>query len=195
MNRLLPFVTFLLLTASSVEAQRLKLFRSIIYTAQGERIDGILYDMTDSTVQLVPNQAAVVRQLRNGQVPTVFDCPWQDMNRIVIRRRGHLGQSLFVGGGIGLAVGAVLIGSINPGTGLSERLSLAAFGLTAPIAGLTYGVVAGTSPYHVYHINRDWIVYRNAKANLRLLSVMAQRQVIAADLTKVAYPQLPAINP
>ena len=184
MNRLLPFIAFLLLTTPSVEAQRLKLFRSIIYTAQGERIDGILYDMTDSTVQIVPNQVVVFQQLHNGEVPTVYESQWQDMNRIIIRRKGRVGRGLLIGGGIGLAVGIGLIASIPSSGGISgalEGLALAVAGVASPVAGLISGGVVGATPNRVYRINRDWIAYRNAKASLKWLSVAAQRRVRAAD--------------
>ena len=57
MNRFWATVCFLLLITLSVEAQRPKLFRSIVYVDGGRRIDGILYDVTDSTVRYILNQA------------------------------------------------------------------------------------------------------------------------------------------
>ena len=105
MKWLLIFPGFLLLTSLSVNAQRIKLFRSIIHTNEGERIDGILYDVTDSTVRYVPNQDGFIQQLRAGQTPTFFDVHRNAIDRIVIRRKGHVGRGALTGGGVGLGAG------------------------------------------------------------------------------------------
>lgn len=185
MKWLLLLPGLLLLTAASVDAQRLKLFRSIIYTSRGERIDGILYDMTDSTVQYVPNQADFIRRLRDGQVPAVFDIHRDSIDRIVIRRKGHVSRGTSIGAGIGLVAGIGIAVFVHPAAsravdaGFTDLIKVLAI-LTAPVSGAEYGALFSIIPYRIRRIRQSEEAFKTAKTDLKWLSVGAQRRVNAA---------------
>ena len=114
MKWLLLFSGFLLLTVTSVDAQRIRLFRSIIHTSQGERIDGILYDVTDSTVLYVTDSPKSIKQLQLDN-PIILSFPLTDINRIAITRRRPLRTANRVVFGLS-AVGSLAVLTI-PNTG------------------------------------------------------------------------------
>lgn len=181
MKWLLLLPGFLLLTASLANAQRTKLFRSIIHTSQGERIDGILYDVTDSTVQYVPNQADFIQRLRAGQIPAVFDVHRNTINRIVIRRKGHVGRGALIGAGLGLVtgIGMAVFTRPLPDAGLyTELLNLSRVGaiLTAPLGGAQYGALFSIIPYRIKRIRQNADAYESAKGELRRLSFVHQQR-------------------
>lgn len=181
MKRLLFLLGFALLSASPADAQRTKLFRSIIYTNRGERIDGILYDMTDSTVQFVPNQTDFIQQLRDGQPPTLFDVDKDVIDRIVIRRKGHTGRAALIGGGAGLVFSLGFAVAIPRSTGngyLSafENLFRSLFILAAPVGGVQYGTLISIIPRSVKRIRQNNTAFQLAKIELKRFSFVYQQQ-------------------
>lgn len=184
MKRLAILVCFFSLTASSVNAQRTKLFRSIIHTNEGERIDGILYDVTDSTVRYVPNQADFVRQLRAGEMPQVLDIHWNAINRIVIRRKGYVGRGTLTGTGIGLGTGLLTALAVRSDGGGSGGINIDLSGLiravalvTLPIAGAGIGTIFSFIPERVIRIRQSAATYKSVKAELKRLSFIYHKQV------------------
>ena len=172
---------FLLLTTLSVNAQRTKLYRSIIHTSQGERIDGILYDVTDSTVRYVPNQADFIERLRTGQTPATFDVHRNIIDRIVIRRKGHVGRGALIGGGLGLAAGIGVAMFTRPltGGGFCAEISNAARVATifiAPLGGAQYGALFSIIPCRIKRVRQNADAYESAKGELRQLSFVNQQR-------------------
>lgn len=192
MKQLLILSALLLLITCPASAQRPKLFRSIIYTSQGERIDGILYDMTDSTVRYVPNQADINQRLLAGDTVGAFTVHYHDIDRIVIRRRGHVGRGFLIGTGLGVAysIGIAVFTRPASGGGLAD-LSNVIRGLAivvGPIGGALYGTLVSLIPYRMKRIRYNDQAYRLAKKELKWLSVRAQQRVKLADSAGTALP-------
>lgn len=87
--------------SSPAQTKRPKLFRAIVYTETGLRTDGILYELTDSTLRYVRDTSEAIAQLWAGQVPEVVEIHARAMEKIVLRRKGNAGRSALIGGGVG----------------------------------------------------------------------------------------------
>ena len=182
MKWLLLLPGFLLFTTSLANAQRTRLFRSIIHTSQGERIDGILYDVTDSTVRYVPNQADFIRQLRAGEIPQVLDVHQRYIKKITIRRKGYVGRGTLTGTGIGLGTGLLIALAVQSDGGGSGGVNIDISGLiravalvTLPIAGAGIGTLFSFIPERVIRIRQSAATYKSVKAELKRLSFVYHR--------------------
>ncbi|MBO0937154.1 hypothetical protein J2I47_11405 [Fibrella sp. HMF5335] len=54
---------------SGTDPRDVKLYRATVKTMSGERISGVFYAMTDSTLVFFANNRAAIRQFRAGQLP------------------------------------------------------------------------------------------------------------------------------
>lgn len=175
MKWLLLLLSFPLLIVTSVKAQRAKLYRSVIYTSQGEQINGILYDMTDSTVQYIPNRPASVKLLRDGMTPTVFDIRYDTINRIVIRRKNQVVRGIVTGGVIGGLSLLPLATGGNSASGL-EVIGYAAFATVGSLTGILYGTIRSLVPHRVHRIRHNAATFRSAQPELKLRSFVRQQR-------------------
>ena len=169
---------FLLLVALTGTAQHsgwIKLYRVHMNTSTNDRIEGILYDVTDSTVRYTPNRVKSIRQLRNGELPEVFDVHQSTIDRLMIRRKGHVGRGILIGGSLGLVVGLASAAAPAPTNGL-EALGRATLTVGAPIAGVIYGALISLIPYKVKRIQQNKTAFRRARPELKRLSFVYQQQ-------------------
>lgn len=93
--------------SASAQTKRPKLFRAIVRTETGVRIDGILYELTDSTLRYLRNTPETIGQLRAGQAIEVFEISGKQIKKVTIRRKQSLGRGAVFGVGSGMLAAAV----------------------------------------------------------------------------------------
>lgn len=91
-----------------------RLYRVVITNLHNDRIEGILYSVTDSTLTFVPNNARAIRSLRDGE-PQLHSIKANAIRQITIRRKGQVLRSMLIGAGVGLAVSVALATFTKPG--------------------------------------------------------------------------------
>ena len=114
----------------------IKLYRATVRTMSGEKISGIFYAMTDSTLVFFANNKAAIEQFRAGQPPELFMVDATNVKRLTIRQKEQLSRSLILGLGAGVVafgieilimgkpVSNVLTQAVAFGVGYSVGLSL-----------------------------------------------------------------------
>ncbi|MBO0931064.1 hypothetical protein [Fibrella aquatilis] len=174
------FVAVVQASAQAVELQPganlrdIKLYQTTVRTMTGEKIDGILYAMTDSTLVLFANNQATIRQFRAGQLPELSVLNMNDVKRISIRRKGHFLRQTAIGVGFGaafLGIGTLLIDS-------KAGIGPVAFGvfigyLFAP-AMVLGGMGQGLIPQHTERILGRSTRFHNAYNHLNYYTIVRQ---------------------
>ncbi len=167
------------LTITSVSAQRQKLFRAIVTLADSSKLDGILYEVTDSTLSLAPNTPEAIALLQADSLPPLRTVPYADVRRVTLRRKGHGWRGPLTGFGVGLVTGG--LGYINS-RGLNDGLGrdlVGAFALIVlPVNGVLIGSIAGLVPRRSIGIRQNRARFRSVRAELRPFSVRAQRLAV-----------------
>ena len=92
----------------------IRLYQVTVRTMAGEKIEGIFYAMTDSTLVFFANNRVAVKQFRAGQLPELYALSMADVKRISVQRKGHFLRQTAIGAGFGvvfLGLGTLLIAS------------------------------------------------------------------------------------
>jgi NADH-quinone oxidoreductase subunit A len=169
--------------ATAQTAQTLKLFRASITLTDSTWTEGLLYDLTDSTLTLAPETSEnLIRLSRGASVDTTGPIAARTIKRITIWRRNALRRGLLIGGGIGLAGSLTVAAIYPPATGndflglnaVSNFLRAGLIGATVT-TGLTYGIVYGITPQRSISVQGQPTAFSRAVPRLRLLSIQSQR--------------------
>lgn len=136
------------------DAQHVRLYRAVIHTTQRERIDGILYDVTDSAVQYVANTRESIQLLRAG-TPDVQAVSVSGINRIVVRRKGHVGKGVLTGVAVGLLF-SLPVAFNHPASATDlEVLARSVAGIGLVTSGAICGTLTSIVPNKVIrHVNQ-----------------------------------------
>ena len=89
---------------SGADPREIKLYRATVRTMAGERISGIFYAMTDSTLVFFASDRAAIRQFRAGQLPKLDTVDATNVKRLAVRQKGQILRSLT----LGLVTGAIV---------------------------------------------------------------------------------------
>ncbi len=165
-------VVLCLLIGVSASAQ-VRLFRCSIRLSYNVRYQGILYEVTDSTLFYVPNTRQVIRQLRAGEVPKQYMLAADKIEEVEIRRRGYVGRGIGFGAGTGLATGLILGAKYGQQSFLGNWQSfLGALGMAT---GAVVGAVVSEFPRKTVRIHRDPALFRKAYPEFVPFSYVYQR--------------------
>lgn len=161
-------------TSPSAPAVRPALYRAIVYTETGLRTEGILYELTDSTLRYVRNTREAIALLRAGQVPDILEIPAATIEKITLRRKGHAGRGALIGLGAGLVYTAVILRIIPPTNEFNRfyRILLASI---APFAGIQSGLLFSIIPRKQIHINGNKAAFDQARFELLPFSYRFQQ--------------------
>gem|GEM_PF-2735624 len=183
----------LLLSTTTIEAQRPRLFRATVTLDSGIQADGLLYGLTDSTLLYVANTREGMAKLRTGH-PEVQILTADRIERLTIRRKGHLGRSALIGIGLG-AIGGLSIAVFtrpqvpvdgwNFMTGLNNQVRRAAI-FIVPFGGATYGALAGLIPRRTLRVGHQPDRWRQLWPSVEKFSYQYQEKQIRGTLDSVA---------
>ena len=161
---------------ASAQTKRPKLFRAIVYTETGVRTDGILYELTDSTLRYVRNTPEAIAQLRAGRVPDIFEVSGERIEKIVLRRKGHVGRGFLYGAGLGLVSASVVLLSVPPADNLFTELMRRVYVPLAIVGGAQYGMLASILPRKFKKINRSQAGFESVRVELLPFSYRFQEK-------------------
>jgi hypothetical protein len=81
-------------------------------TTKGEKTSGFLYDLSDSSLQVITQRPRVLMQ---GSPGMVWEYPYQQIEKMRLRKKGSIGSGVVIGILGGAAIGA-LVGSFTTRT-------------------------------------------------------------------------------
>lgn len=171
-----------LLNALPLAAQkRINLFRAIVTTADGQRIDGILHSLSDSALLYVPNTPEHIGRLQTGQ-PQVLRVPAQQIDKLVIRRKGHVGRAALIGTGLGTLLGIGIavftrpltpVGRFDIFTPLHNAVRVLSI-VSAPLGGAQYGALVSIIPRKRVRLRQQPERWRAARPAVEVFSYRHQ---------------------
>ncbi|HMH31883.1 MAG TPA: hypothetical protein VK543_02575 [Puia sp.] len=145
-------------------------------TMKGEKIPGFLYDLQDSSLQIVKQKPNTHMQ---GSPAMVWDYPYQQIDNIRLRKKGSIGSGVLIGILGGAVVGA-LIGSLTTRTvpnyiswwqidGYSTRSNTSPGAAVGVLAGGIAGALAGIL------IHRSFIIKGSKERFLKMHEKMMNK--------------------
>ncbi len=164
------FALLLFIGGTTVYARPPKLFRVTLKTVDGERIQGILYDVTDSTILYVANKRDQIRAMQ-ADTASALSVPLSTIKQLKIIRRGHGWRGALIGLAIGTATGLIMNASIpiNPSKGLGSAIDNAVRGMaisSAFLSGPIYGALFSNIPRRNLLFRGDTTFVPNTKTDL-----------------------------
>jgi len=165
---LLSILLLTTLTGTAQRLNRIKLYRVLINTSGGGLINGVLYELTDSTLRYVPNTANAIAQLRSGQA-NVLEIPVHQIEVFFINRRSHLARWVLRGFTTGFVVGG--LGVLTTSKKGSYGRSLGGVGVAiSSTTGALLGTVVNLLPRRQVRIDQQLDLYQSARQSVQKFS-------------------------
>lgn len=152
----------------------IKRYRVTIKMLSGEKSDGILWAVTDSTLLFVANTRAERLAYASGVQPIPDTVRAKDIRRIALRRRGHFARVVVPG--LGIATTLFLVTWSSPSPTLNDYLGkLLIGGIAAPVIALS-SIAHGLTPPTRKPVWGNKKRFRQVAAKLNRYSIRSQIQ-------------------